>query len=30
MIDFTLSPALEAVQTQAREFARKELLPVAW
>ena len=30
MIDFTLSPALQKLQAQAREFARRELLPVAW
>ncbi len=30
MLNFTLSPALKALRQQAREFALKELLPVAW
>jgi acyl-CoA dehydrogenase len=30
MLDFTLTPEQLALQKQAREFARNELLPVAW
>ena len=30
MLDFSLSPELKALQQNAREFALKELLPVAW
>ena len=30
MLDFNLSPEQIAIQQEAREFALKELLPVAW
>ncbi|MDJ0802471.1 MAG: acyl-CoA dehydrogenase family protein [Desulfobacterales bacterium] len=30
MLNFTLSPELKALQEKARQFALKELLPVAW
>ncbi len=30
MLNFNLSPELKAVQKQARDFALKEILPVAW
>jgi len=30
VLDFTLTPEQLALQKQAREFARKEMLPAAW
>jgi acyl-CoA dehydrogenase len=30
MLDFTLTPAQLELQQKAREFARKEILPIAW
>ena len=30
MLNFSLSPELKAIQQEAREFALRELLPVAW